>query len=84
MIFNGELEKQDANNGGLRYTKTFKNRYGISVILNKDSIGYRDGFYEIALLYDDEITYKKPLADGVLGYLTEEDVMRYIEKIKKL
>lgn len=70
--------------GGTWLRYHFPNGYGASVISHKYSYGGSDGLWEIAVLRDDEITYDTPLTSDVLGYLTESDVLLYLDEIKGL
>ena len=68
--------------------KFYKNGYGVSVIIGDISYGGSQGLYELAVLKGDEdrweICYSTPITDDVLGYLTEEDVSKYMKMVKKL
>lgn len=63
---------------------SFSNGYGASIISHPGSYGYEDGLYELAVLKDGDICYETYLTEDVLGYLTQEDVDDYLEKIKNL
>ena len=53
----------------------FENGWGASVVSHTFSYGGREGMYELAVLFEDELHYDNPVAGGdVRGYLTEEDV----------
>jgi hypothetical protein len=62
----------------------FSNGYGASVICNEFSYGGNSGLYELAVLRDGDICYDSPIADDVVGYLTERDVRVYLDRIEKL
>lgn len=63
----------------------FDNGYGASVVCGPGSYGNEDGLFEMAILdKNGDICYDTPIADGVLGYLDFEDVVRYLEKIESL
>lgn len=63
----------------------FENGYGASVVKSEWTYGGKDGLYELAVLYNDEIHYDNPVAAGdVRGYLTEEDVTKLLEEIQNL
>lgn len=67
----------------------FENNYGASVIKHFRSYGYEDDLFELAVLYYDEegkshLTYNTPITDDVIGWLTNNDVIRYLNKIKNL
>lgn len=65
-------------------THTFSNGYGASIITGEYAYSNEDAPYELAVLYNNEITYDTPLTDDVLGYLTEEEVNEYLLKIEAL
>lgn len=63
----------------------FENGFGASVVRHNSSYGNKDGLYEIAVLFDNEIHYDNPVAKGdVIGYLTEEQVTEVLIEIQKL
>jgi hypothetical protein len=66
----------------------FPNDYGASVIKRFGSYGYEEDKFELAVLaYDGEsviLAYNTPITDDVLGYLTNEEVLELLEKIKCL
>ena len=63
----------------------FENGYGASIVKHQYSYGGKDGLYEIAVLDSGgEITYDTPITNDVLGYLSEQDVERYLNDIKDL
>ena len=67
----------------------FDNDYGASIIKHWGSYGYEDDLFELAVLHFDkngnsEITYNTPITDDVIGYLSNNDVIRYLNKIKNL
>jgi len=67
----------------------FPNGFGASVVKHKNSYGGRQGLYELAVLeWSSEshrnITYRTPITNDVLGWLTEVDVLRNLVKIHDL
>ena len=60
----------------------FENKYGISVITG--GYGDKENPYEIAVLYDNEITYNTHITDDVIGYNNEEGVTRIMKQIQEL
>ncbi len=63
----------------------FKNGYGASVVCHDFSYGGKDGLYELAVLFDNELHYDNPVANGdVRGYLTEEEVTELLIQIQNL
>ncbi len=75
-------------NTGEQIVHRFDNGYGASVVSSAYSYGGDCGLYEIAVLKFDgeawEINYDTPITDDVLGYLTPEDVQRYLAEIEAL
>ena len=66
----------------------FENGYGISIIQGGFSYTSNENEYEIAILKGDEnnweLNYETPIASDVIGYLDENQVNQYIEKVSKL
>lgn len=66
----------------------FENNYGASVIKHFGSYGFEEDLFELAVIYFDgqnwELTYNTPITDNVIGHLTNNDVIRYLNKIKNL
>ncbi len=62
----------------------FDNGYGASVVKSTFSYGGNQDLYELAVIKDDAICYDTPITDDVLGYLTEDDVTKYLGKIQNL
>lgn len=62
----------------------FHNGYGVSII--DDGYGSGRGLYEIAILDAEtgRLVYDTPIADDVIGWLTERQVKEIIELIKNL
>lgn len=64
----------------------YENGYGVSVI--SDGYGSGKGLKELAVLIGDEsvceICYSTPITNDVLGWLTDEEVLEIIEKVKAL
>jgi hypothetical protein len=70
--------------GGVQARIKFENGYGASVIKSSFSYGGNQGLYELAVLFEDDITYNTPITDDVLGYLSEDDVSKYLKQIQEL
>ena len=70
--------------GGLAYEFKFENNYGASVIKHFGSYGNQEDLFELAVLYNGEITYSTEVTGDVLGWLTNDDVMFYLSEIKDL
>lgn len=63
----------------------FDNGYGASVVSHTFSYGGKEGLYELAVLFNDELHYDNPVAGGdVRGYLTEEEVSDLLIQIQQL
>ena len=66
----------------------FENNYGASVIKHYGSYGWEEDLFELAVIYFDEdswqLTYNTPITNDVIGHLTNNDVIRYLNKIKRL
>ncbi len=63
----------------------FENGFGASIVSHTMSYGGKDGLYELAVLFDDEIHYDNPVAAGdVRGYLSEDEVSDLLIQIQKL
>ena len=70
----------------------FGNGYGASIIIdNFASYGGSSGLYELAVMNVDPntkelrgIDYSTPITNDVLGYLSLDDVKKYLRQIKKL
>ena len=73
---------------GHRYIFKFPNNYGASVIKCPASIGNAQDLWEMALIffnrdYDWHITHERDFDDGDKGYLTDDNVIELLEKIKQ-
>lgn len=56
----------------------------ISVIRSATSFGGRQGLFEIAFMEGDSVCDRIDLIYDVEGYLTEEDILGYLEKARNL
>lgn len=82
----------DKFNGGEQYLFKFENNYGASVIRTNGSYGGTLQLWELAVIrwctdsFDFlwTFSYANPIADDVIGFLSEEDVCKYLEDIKNL
>lgn len=72
--------------GGTHLRMFFKNGWGVSVISHQYSYGGRQGLFEIGILNSDgHIVYDNPVnTDGVIGWLTAQDVVAYTNVIASL
>lgn len=67
----------------------FENGYGASVIKHRGSYGYEEDKFELAVLVlnsdgTDSLCYDTPIADDVIGWLTNDEVLELLKKIKNL
>lgn len=68
----------------LLYHYEFKNGYGASVLRSSYSFGGDRGLFELAVLKDGDICYSTPITNDVIGYLTADEVAKYLQQIEKL
>ena len=64
---------------------TFGDNWSLSVINN--GYGASEGLFELAPMADDNIQYVEGIStelDDVRGYLTEEQVFEYVDKMAKI
>ena len=69
---------------GIQARINFDNGYGASVIKSPHSYGGNQDLYELAIIKDNAICYDTLITDDVLGYLTEDDVTKYLKQIQNL
>ena len=73
---------------GVQATIFFDNGHGASIIKTPYGYGGKEGFYGLAVIKANEngwdLNFNTPITNNVLGYLTENDLLNYLEKIKKL
>jgi hypothetical protein len=70
---------------GIQAVMHFEKGYGVSVVQTPYSYGGKMGLYEIAVIDSEgQVVYNTPVADGVIGYLREEDVTVGMERIQLL
>jgi hypothetical protein len=63
----------------------FPNGYGASVVQHEHSYGGREGLFELTMLDSSgEICYSSPVTNGVIGWLTMEQVDGLLDDINKL
>ena len=70
--------------GGISKRWDFPNGYGASVIRHVYSYGFEDGLWELGVLKDGDLCYDTEITEDVLGYLSDDEVNDYLEKIKSL
>jgi hypothetical protein len=69
---------------GLQAVEEFKNEYGVSVVKFAGSYGYTSDLWEVAILYQDSITYETHITDDVIGYQTDKEVTNIMIEVQKL
>lgn len=74
---------------GVQKLYRFDNGYGASVIRHFGSYGYEKGLWELAVIHwEDEnewhLCYDTPITDDVIGYLSEKEILIYLDQIEKL
>lgn len=62
----------------------FENGYGVSVLLGSCFYSNGKDTYELAVLFNDEITYQTEITDDVMGYLSENEVSDVMLKVAAL
>lgn len=91
LMFVGEFKQflvDEDHDWGHHYIFRFPNNYGASVIKNASSYGNAQDLWEMALIFFDEddnwdLTYERDFDDDVKGYLTDDNVIELLEKIKQ-
>lgn len=79
------VHHNDGYTKGIRARLFFPNGYGISVISDNHSYGGKDGLYEIGVLDPfGDLCYSTPVADDVIGWLSEDDVSRIMKEVQEL
>lgn len=78
---------EEHHDWGHQYIFRFPNNYGASVIKNAGSYGNAKDLWEMALIFFDDgdwdLTYERDFDDDVKGYLTDDNVIELLEKIKQ-
>ena len=70
--------------GGIQMQFTYPNKYTASVIRHRGSYGGDMGLWEIAVMYGEKIVYDTPITNDVLGWQTDEDVEKVLQRIREL
>lgn len=77
-----EFKKTDSE---VAATIKFPNGYGASVVRGEGTYGSDEGLYELAVLNSEgNLDYSTPITSDVLGWLSEEDVSKYLNDIAAL
>lgn len=97
LIYDDYKQYEDLWDGKKEFDNTFKrwgdsfshkfrfdNGYGASVIKHYGSYGYEEDLFELAVLDEEGLCYTTPITNDVIGHLTNEQVLDYLEKIKNL
>lgn len=82
----------DKFHGGEQYLFKFENGYGASVIKIEIIPGVKSDTWELAVIrwcsepFDFlwTLCYDTPITDDVIGFLSDKDVCKYLEDIKRL
>lgn len=86
--FEDNLIKKKSVFDGVQYLFRFPNDYGASVVKHYGSYGHDRDLWELAVLVFDgdmwELTYDTEITDDVEGYLTDQDVLELLERIRNL
>ena len=73
---------------GVQALVFFNNGFGASVVKSDFSYGGKEGLYELAVIMGDEdvweITYDSGVTIDVLGYLSEDEVEKFLNKIESI
>ena len=59
----------------------FKNNYTASII---KGYGAEENLWEVAVLHNNKVVYDTPITDDVLGYLSDEEVVKAVTDIMNL
>jgi len=77
------FNREDLN--GVQAIVKFENGFGASIVKHNFSYGGSEGLYEMAVLDENnDICYTTSITNDVIGYLNEEEVSDYLNKIKNL
>lgn len=67
--------------GGFQYEFAFDNKYGVRVLKHDESFGNVCDLFEIEILFEGKMTYDTIIEQGYVGWLTNEDVIDFLEQI---
>lgn len=87
---NYKITERPANEG-IQKLYRFENDFGASVVRHRFSYGNEEGLWELAVVKfvgdgesDFRLAYDTHITEDVLGYLSDEDVLKTLEEIKSL
>lgn len=67
----------------MQHAYKFPNGYGVIVIQNKYSKGYKEGLYELAVLEKGKFSYNTPITSNTVGYLSADEVAEHLQRIEE-
>lgn len=83
--FEKYLIREETLWSGFHYVFKFENGYGASVVKHSFSYGNEEDLFELAVLDDKgELCYSTPITNDVIGYLSNDDVIKLLNEIKNL
>jgi len=89
--FDDYLLTTDSLFDGIQYVFRFMNDYGASVVKFTGSYGYAADLWELAVIrfdgdgpHDYDITYDTKITDDVMGYMSDEAVLKTLAQIRDL
>ena len=82
-------DKVNSLHDGIQHLYFFKNGFGASVISHSFSYGGDEGLWELAVIRHNgsagyDLCYSTPITNDVEGWLTEDMVEEYLDRIEKL
>lgn len=81
----GGIITKDHDEFGFRYRITFPdNPYGASIIKRVGSCGMETDDWELGVTYDGHLYYDSPITADVIGWLSEEELIDILAKIRNL
>lgn len=69
---------------GIHARLDFDNGYSVSVVQGEFFYTNNQKEYELAVMKNGDICYDTPITDDVLGYLSKEEVTKYMIQIQEL
>ncbi len=82
--FERNLQFKRRHFDGFQWRFKFENGYGASVVKFGGSYGYCKDLFELTVFKGDKICYDTPITSDVLGYLTNDEVLKILGQIKDL